>query len=207
MNSESKLCKGPCGQVKPLSDFYDSRQGSAVYKFAQCKTCCAERTKLHQAANKDQWAVYGHRRNIRRHYGVEPEQYQAMGEEQKWVCAICGNQTSNGFRLAVDHDHKTRKVRGLLCESCNNGIGRFKDDPELLRKAACYLERDYTAPTLPKPKRQGRPQKSSPNYCTVPGCGRVTPYKKYCQKHYFQLRRTGSTESGLSHSSIEAKSA
>ena len=172
-------------------------------KFAWCRVCCGERVKKHQAANKSQWAEYGHRKNIRRHYGVEPEQYAAMGEEQGWVCAICSNPTVNGYRLAVDHDHVTHKIRGLLCEQCNNGLGRFKDNPELLRLAALYLEREYTPPSPPKSKRRGRPRKA-PNYCIVAECGRVTPYKDYCQKHYFQLRRTGSVESELLVSTIEA---
>jgi hypothetical protein len=128
-----------------------------------------------------------------------------MGNEQGWVCAICGNPTATGHRLAVDHDHTTHRVRGLLCESCNNGLGRFKDSPELLRLAALYLEREYTPPSPPKLKRKGRPPKA-PNYCIVPGCGRTGPYKDYCQKHYFQMRRA-SVELELPVSTIEAKSA
>ena len=54
-------------------------------------------------------------------------------------CAICGMVSGDGKKLAIDHDHKTGRVRGLLCTSCNNGIGRFKDSAELLMKAAEYL--------------------------------------------------------------------
>lgn len=198
--SSEKECKGPCGLTKPLSEFYDSRQGAAVYKFAQCKACCGERVKTHQANNKGRWAVYAHRTNIRRHYGLEPEQYAAMEQEQQGLCAICGNPPPEGTRLAVDHNHKTHEVRGLLCSSCNNGLGRFKDEPELLRLAATYLEREYVVPQVPKPKRKGRPSKAL-KFCIIPDCGRPTPYKDYCQKHYFRLRRTGSTE--LNYSSLQ----
>lgn len=191
---EEKLCKGPCGQTKPVSDFYDSRQGEAVYKFAWCKVCCGERTKQHQASNRAQWAVYAHRTKVKQHYGIEPEQYNAMGEEQGWVCAICGKPSPEGFRLAVDHDHKTHKVRGLLCSRCNQGLGKFLDDPLLLLKAIEYLRREYAPPMPPKAERRGRPRKP-PNYCIVPDCGNPTPYKRYCQKHYFRLKRTGSVES------------
>lgn len=58
-------------------------------------------------------------------------------------CAICGKlpgKTNGGRPLAVDHDHKTGRVRGLLCENCNNGLGRFKDNPAFLREAVGYLE-------------------------------------------------------------------
>ena len=177
-----------------MAPLYTNKEGvTTVSKFAWCKVCCTERWKQYRKANPEKIKGYAHRTKIRKGYGVEPEQYEAMGEEQGWVCAICGKPSPEGFRLAVDHDHSTHKVRGLLCSSCNQGLGRFKDNPELLMKAIEYLRRNYTPPSPPKPKRKGRPRKP-PNYCIVPGCGRVTPYKEYCQKHYFRLKRTGSVE-------------
>lgn len=57
-------------------------------------------------------------------------------------CKICETHESEfDKRLAVDHCHKTGKVRGLLCSSCNTSLGKFKDDPEILRRAINYLER------------------------------------------------------------------
>ncbi|NDE15098.1 hypothetical protein EBZ80_09235 [bacterium] len=53
-------------------------------------------------------------------------------------CIICGEKQNK--QLAIDHDHKTGKVRGALCSRCNLGLGHFRDDPELLRFAALYLE-------------------------------------------------------------------
>jgi len=64
-----------------------------------------------------------------RAYGVRPEQMLR-------ACEICGS-TEN---LVADHDHSTGLFRGTLCEDCNFGLGRFKDQPELLSRARLYLE-------------------------------------------------------------------
>ena len=69
-----------------------------------------------------------------------------MFENQNGLCAICqqppkGNTAVNG-RMCVDHDHKTGKVRKLLCFNCNTAIGKMSDSPALLREAADYLERE-----------------------------------------------------------------
>lgn len=73
-------------------------------------------------------------------YGITPEQYQDMLQAQGGVCAICRNTCSTGRKLCVDHCHETGRIRGLLCSECNNGIGKLKDSPTLLRIAANYLE-------------------------------------------------------------------
>lgn len=71
--------------------------------------------------------------------------YDELLQKQGGGCAICKTTVGtrrNGkeMRLAVDHCHTTNRVRGILCNSCNSGLGRFKDDPERLRQAAAYLE-------------------------------------------------------------------
>ena len=58
-------------------------------------------------------------------------------------CAICGRRPTNGISLHVDHSHKTGKIRGLLCFRCNNGIGDFRENPEIIGKAAAYIVRDW----------------------------------------------------------------
>jgi len=85
-----------------------------------------------------------HDTEFRKKFGIGLHQYQTILEQQGGVCYICGNQD---FRnLAVDHDHKTGKVRRLLCTSCNTGLGKFRDDPALLRKAAEYVETTFEIP-------------------------------------------------------------
>jgi hypothetical protein len=88
----------------------------------------------------------GHTRNVKllRLYGLTPEEYEALREAQGGVCAICKREETRTYKgriraLAVDHDHETGEVRGLLCSDCNQGIGWFRDDPELLQAAIEYL--------------------------------------------------------------------
>lgn len=69
------------------------------------------------------------------------EQYEALLAVQGGRCAICGGVNPSGRRLSVDHAHATKQVRGLLCGLCNRGLGAFRDDPILLRKAIGYLRR------------------------------------------------------------------
>ena len=77
-------------------------------------------------------------------YKLTLEDYDLMFEAQDGRCGLCErveSRTKNGavMRLAVDHDHATGRVRGLLCSRCNTGLGQFQDDPDLLNKAAHYL--------------------------------------------------------------------
>jgi len=198
---ETKFCNGPCGLEKPLIEFYDNHHGNGtISKFAACKACCTERTRQERQnpspENKARWAKYSHNTNLRRWYGLEPIQYETMLQEQNYVCIICKNPNPDGRRLSVDHCHETRRIRGLLCNNCNNGLGRFQENPELLRIAALYLERDYTVPAVPQLPQTLMPPRNAPkqNNCVVAGCGKPTVYKIYCQMHYHRLRRTGSLE-------------
>lgn len=77
---------------------------------------------------------------LRTRYGITIEEWNEMFEKQGGFCAICGNHYStNRHGLQVDHNHKTGKVRGLLCHHCNTGIGNLRDDVRILEKAIVYL--------------------------------------------------------------------
>lgn len=69
-------------------------------------------------------------------YGVTLEQYDKMFEQQDGKCAIC-NQSELGYRLCIDHDHKTGRVRGLLCHGCNLSLGHLE---KYIANAVLYLE-------------------------------------------------------------------
>jgi Autographiviridae endonuclease VII len=74
--------------------------------------------------------------NLKRNYGITLDEYQRIYDLQNGRCAICGNKKQ---RLFVDHCHESKKIRGLLCNNCNFGIGHFKDNPALLAAAIHYL--------------------------------------------------------------------
>lgn len=68
-------------------------------------------------------------------YGISMDDYKNMIIKQDGHCAICNHEKE----LQIDHDHKTGKVRGLLCRACNTAIGKFKDDITVLMNAIEYL--------------------------------------------------------------------
>lgn len=84
--------------------------------------------------------------SLRAEHGIGLEDYNTMFMKQGGLCFICENpETSNSrwgkvLTLAVDHDHKTGKIRGLLCRRCNQVLGKFEDDIKLFKKAISYLE-------------------------------------------------------------------
>lgn len=84
-------------------------------------------------------------RDLQRTYGVTLEWYDAQHAKQKGLCAICDRPESaviggKVLQLSVDHCHEHGHTRELLCSDCNRALGMFKDDPELIRKAAAYLD-------------------------------------------------------------------
>lgn len=86
-------------------------------------------------ANPEKW-----RRATLKRYGITVQRYDELLTEQGGGCAVCGvTEQGNGRLLAVDHDHDTGAVRGLLCGPCNAGVGMFQDSPALLAAAITYL--------------------------------------------------------------------
>lgn len=121
-----------CRKIKPLSDFHRSKNtldGHVCY----CKPCALAR-----------WKPMNFVWRLRTYFGITLEQYNTLLEKQDSLCAICRlPETKQGVeKLAVDHDHKTGIIRGLLCSRCNTVIGLFGEDPEYLQKALAYLQQE-----------------------------------------------------------------
>lgn len=74
-------------------------------------------------------------------YGIDRNTFEALRVNQRNRCAICRNKFQEDKRIHVDHNHKTGAVRALLCGSCNQGLGYFKDDTLLLERAIVYIQR------------------------------------------------------------------
>lgn len=77
-------------------------------------------------------------KNLKKRYQLTLEDFQTMEASQQKRCQICKSATNP---LSVDHNHENGKIRGLLCTSCNLGLGHFHDSPRLLRCAAKYLKK------------------------------------------------------------------
>lgn len=117
---------------------------------ARCKPCAAsvsrqwrldnpERAKENNAIFKNAYSASkknGYRLKYR--YGITLDQHAAMIDKQKGKCAICGDAFAGTPH--VDHCHATGKIRGMLCDRCNRGIGYFRDDANRLSAAAKYLK-------------------------------------------------------------------
>lgn len=77
---------------------------------------------------------------LKKKYGITEKEYQQMLLQQGMTCAACSTAPTKNKSLCVDHNHKTGKVRGLLCSFCNLVVGWVKDDPTILRHIITYLE-------------------------------------------------------------------
>jgi hypothetical protein len=79
--------------------------------------------------------------NLKSKYNLTLEDYDELLDKQNGVCAICGGINRAGKRLGVDHCHRSGKVRGLLCDTCNLILGQFDDQIKILQKVIKYLQR------------------------------------------------------------------
>lgn len=131
-----KVCAG-CKEEKDVSLFpKDTRIKSGIR--SRCKACYAElNRKIHQKRG----TTDGDRdRKLRKTFGISLEQYNRMFFEQDCRCAVCGKtEQENGKRLAVDHCHKTGKIRKLLCHHCNCALGMVNDNKDTLAALISYL--------------------------------------------------------------------
>lgn len=101
-------------------------------------------SKCHREEGKTYWTEGNGRAKRLEKYNITVEEYNNMFKKQKGMCKICGTHIQDTEDkkqfLSVDHCHETGTTRGLLCDSCNLGLGKFKDNEEYLANAIKYLK-------------------------------------------------------------------
>lgn len=129
----SRTCS-KCGASERDAPFPESR------KFKQCRACISKRITAYNRTSQ-KYKDYQRNYHMKRNYGITVEEYERKLKEQGGVCAICKRPPIGRYRLSVDHNGTTKQVRGLLCNPCNGGMGRFEDSPERMETAVKYLRR------------------------------------------------------------------
>ncbi len=132
-----------CKKIKDDSEFYIQKSGRHKGKLTSwCKECCHEKSsqyykKNHEKCNK------AHRDWVQKNkgkvaftkaksaYGISEMEYKNLKE----ICQICGSTE----KLVIDHSHMSGRIRGMLCQNCNKGLGFFRDNPALLERASDYV--------------------------------------------------------------------
>lgn len=131
-----------CKKDKPITQFSIGNGGA---RRSRCKECSNGYYNAWAALNKDKIKDINKLKRIKAEYGLSPSIVEQIWNEQNRQCAICKEYIELWSKNThIDHNHETGRVRGLLCLSCNTGLGHFKDNPNLLREAAAYLERSFS---------------------------------------------------------------
>jgi hypothetical protein len=139
-----KTCK-ICNQPKPLTEFYQTvRNGEPYGHHGKCKSCYIKK----QQKNYD--PIKKRDENLKRLYGIGLNEYNNLLDNQNGKCAICGTTEPGGRKSGrggavdvfyVDHNHKTEKVRGLLCNVCNRTMGYVGENSNVLEEMIKYLQK------------------------------------------------------------------
>lgn len=134
-----KMCSD-CRTIKSFDEFHkDSSTHDGLYSL--CKVCKSIKGKIHSML--PEVVLSRRQRKLKNLYGITIEQYNEMFETQNGCCSICTKHQSEFKRaLAVDHDHQTLQIRGLLCGKCNKFLGHYelRVKEGLLEKFPAYLQ-------------------------------------------------------------------
>ncbi len=170
-----KRCK-KCGVLKPLADFYANKGGRDDVR-PECKACTSARRKAWYSENREReiervrsWQQANHAHYLRnqaeyrarvtrehrsghlkRKFDLTLDEYERFLERQNGACAICDDPPNECISLHVDHDHGTGEIRGLLCVRCNNALGLFRENPDVLKRAIRYVRSEASLRSLRLP--------------------------------------------------------
>lgn len=141
---QTKTCT-KCKIEKSIKNFYKQRQGKYGVG-SRCKSCRLKEKQTPKyvqkriAYRKSALGKASRKREIVKRYNLTLEQYDKMFEIQNGVCFVCNEANPSGNRLHVDHNHKTGKIRKLLCTRCNLLAGRLEKDNKIVEKIRKYLK-------------------------------------------------------------------
>lgn len=141
------------GREQYRRDYYLKNRDSILSKQKQTRESDIDKAREYgrlamrrnRARNPDQYRASTRLSKLRTfcaQVGTTLEEFQRVCAFQGGKCYLCGIEPPNSARLVVDHSHQTNQFRGALCTNCNAGLGMFRDNPTLLRKAAEYVEKD-----------------------------------------------------------------
>ena len=102
-----------------------------------CKKCSNERLRKDREQDREKWIKYNRKSNLKMRYGLQQNEFLQISKKQKGKCLICKKKTK---RLCIDHNHKTGKVRGLLCQNCNAALGMVDENVVILKDMIRYLK-------------------------------------------------------------------
>lgn len=141
---DTKRCS-KCGFDKNVDEFHFKSKALGTRQ-SRCKSCAILTTKAWQQANPERYIEQG-KMKVKdellvkaRRYNIHPEDLSELRKNSSGVCDICKREPLRW--LVVDHCHETNKVRGILCEPCNQALGILDDDVDRLRAAVLYLQKE-----------------------------------------------------------------
>lgn len=112
-------------------DLFSRRSDKPHLYRSQCKACACSKSRRRRGL------LGSMELNLKTRFGLTVDQRRKMIEKQNSLCAICGDFL---LRPCIDHSHQTGKIRGILCQKCNSGLGMFRDSVVYLSAAIRYLE-------------------------------------------------------------------
>jgi hypothetical protein len=144
--------------------YYERNREECIERSRRWRENNRERYNEHMKTHKEKHSPEFLKRRARgyalmRDFGITLEQYDELLEKQNGCCAICQRHHALFEKhLSVDHSHKTKRIRGLLCTHCNYRLVARHEDGELLRRIADYVEQstDWVVPDRPRKKRKWR---------------------------------------------------
>src|SRR5437870_6973504 len=114
-------------------------------RFSKCRKCTTKYNAIWNKKNWNQVLITNRKAKLKQLYGITLEEYNKLFKIQNGICIICHlpekrSKYNDVFKLCIDHNHETSKIRGLLCHNCNQILGHSKENISILEKCITYLK-------------------------------------------------------------------